>query len=187
MPRQVGRPTDKASRKNRAKFLKHLAQTGQITLASRMAGYDTTQWIYRLIQKDAEFAKAFEEAKHAAGDLLHDEVIRRGLHGIDKAVLYKGDVVHYEKEYSDSLLAMALKAVRPEFRDNISVSGQIGVAVTGALSVAVIPQTAPKLDDWERAALENLQDQKLLAPTQELVETLEDGVVVMKPRDIVRR
>jgi hypothetical protein len=42
--------------------------------------------------KQPEYAEAFEYAKQIAGDMLEDEVIRRGAEGIDAPIIYKGEI-----------------------------------------------------------------------------------------------
>jgi hypothetical protein len=51
---------------------------------------------------------------------LEDEAVRRAHEGLRKPVWYKGKIVGYETEYSDTLLLAVLKANNPDkFRDRI--------------------------------------------------------------------
>ncbi len=47
-------------------------------------------------------------------------MVRRAMHGTDKPVYQKGELVGYVREYSDNLLTLALKTRRPDkFKDKI--------------------------------------------------------------------
>lgn len=100
--------------------------------ACEEAEISTTQF-YRWLREDTEFAQAVEEAVLAGREALEDEAVRRGARGVRKAVYYQGDVVGYERQYSDRLLETMLRATNPEkFRENHSV------AVEGKISHTVL-------------------------------------------------
>lgn len=169
------------SLRKRKAFLKYLRQTGKVAFSARKAGFADTSYLHKLKQQDEEFAAEWAAAIDAAMDRFEDEAIRRAVEGVDKAVMYKGEVVHYEKEYSDQLLMFMLRAGRPDkFRDNVNVSGTISANI----GVAILPMTAPKLEDWERAALDVQANQKLLAPAAPTID--QEGNVVSGPT-LVRR
>lgn len=98
--------------------------------ACEEADISTTQF-YKWLRDDPDFAKQVEEAVAAGVEALEDEAIRRGARGVRKAVYYQGDVVGYERQYSDRLLETMLKANNPaKFRENHSVEFQGKVSHT---------------------------------------------------------
>lgn len=79
---------------------------------------------------DKAYADAFAATERVAARSLEDEAVRRAHEGLRKAIRYKGKIVGYETEYSDTLLQALLKANAPDkFRDRQSVdhSGEIVV------------------------------------------------------------
>lgn len=72
------------------------------------------------------YAAAFAETEPRAHRTLEDEAVRRAHQGLRKAVRYKGKIVGYDTEYSDSLMNTLLKA-QPKFRDRIEHSGELHV------------------------------------------------------------
>lgn len=146
---------EKRREATRAAFLIALAEHGNYTAAAKAAGVDRiTIWHWR---KDAAFEQECEGALEAFGDKLMHEAYRRAVSGVDEPVIYKGvpsyqferdamgRVVMVDgepkllldangaprilttKTYSDQLLALALKANVPKFRDNtkLELSGAL--------------------------------------------------------------
>lgn len=119
----------KRTYKKTEKFLVRLARTGNIALACRAEGIGRTT-AYEWREADEAFRLAWDVALEEAADLLEKEANRRAVAGIRKAKLYKGKIVHWEKEYSDSLLIVLLKAARPaKFRERFEHTGADGVAL----------------------------------------------------------
>lgn len=131
-------------------FLRLLAETCNIKLAAEAAGYKTTAVINRLRKTDAAFEEAFQEAVEAAADMLEAEAVRRGKQGVIKKVWFKGEPVGEEIVYSDSLLAMLLKAAKP---DKYAERSKQTVDVNAKVGIAVIPIAVKSLEDWERQSL----------------------------------
>jgi hypothetical protein len=94
------------------RFLAAFGACGSITKAARWAKIHRHN--HYLWMEDADYGKAFQVAEAHAIRTLEDEAVRRAHDGITKAVRYKGRIVGYEKEYSDSLLLALLKAGAPE-------------------------------------------------------------------------
>lgn len=69
---------------------------------------------YNWLKEDPTYPQRFKEAVVAASRALEDEAVRRAREGLRRAVRYKGKVVGYETEYSDTLLLALLKANAPE-------------------------------------------------------------------------
>lgn len=66
--------------------------------------------------------------------MLEDEAVRRGHEGVRKAIRYKGKIVGYETEFSDTLLMFQIKAGNPEkYRERTDnrLSGAGGFPLAG--------------------------------------------------------
>lgn len=92
-------------------FFDALAKTGQITHACDVAKLDRRN-VYRKKESNAEFSERWDQALETYADALEAAAYRRAVEGTDKGVYYLGDLVATEKQYSDSLLALMLKAKR---------------------------------------------------------------------------
>lgn len=82
------------------------------------------------MRDDPTYPDRFHQAEEKAARTLEDEAVRRAHEGLRKAVRYKGRIVGYETEYSDTILLALLKGNNPEkFRDRQAIehSGTIGV------------------------------------------------------------
>ena len=117
------------SRTSRAKlwrFLEAFRECGTISAAARAVGIDP-KTVYNRRLSDPEFAAAFEEAKEDAADSLEDEARRRAVEGVEEPIIINGKVVATRRKYSDGLLAMLLKAAKPEkYRDSVAKKQQPG-------------------------------------------------------------
>jgi hypothetical protein len=98
-------------RAKQARFLTHLAETGQVTKSAIAAGWDRVQ-AYRLKAESEQFAELWADALEAYADKLEAEAFRRAVEGTQKGVWHQGVRVGNEQQYSDSLLALMLKAKR---------------------------------------------------------------------------
>lgn len=138
------------SKKKRELFLEALAGTGKVNEAAHAAGYTNTSYLQRIRREDEEFARDWDLALQAAGDILEAEAVRRAVEGTRRYIYYKGDVVGEEIVYSDQLLMFLLKGIRPAtYRDRASASANVNVK----FGVAVLPMTAPNADAWEARAV----------------------------------
>ena len=108
-------------------FLKNLAELGNAEAAARGTGYTRAGFSYHKKQ-DPDFAKAWEDAMEVAVDTWEQEVIRRGVHGVEKPVLYQGKVVGKIQEYSDRMLELLMSAHRPEKygKNRVEMTGKDG-------------------------------------------------------------
>lgn len=108
-------------------FFAGLAKHGQITRAARDAdiGRET---VYGHRGSNPAFATRWSEALDAYADSLEAAAHQRAVKGTDKGVWHQGVLMATEKQYSDSLLALMLKAKRKEYRDNskVELSGPEG-------------------------------------------------------------
>lgn len=117
-------------------FFDALAKSGRISFAADVSGLDRSH-VYKRRDKDPEFEARWVAALETYGDVLEAEAHRRAVEGVDKGVWYLGAQVGVEKQYSDSLLALMLKAKRREYRDNSKVE------LTGADGGPVQVESSP--------------------------------------------
>lgn len=142
--------------RRRTAFLREFARTGVVAAAVRAAGVGPD--VVKHWRKDPAFRELYDEAREEAADALEQEARRRALDGYDEPVLYRGlptiarDPATGEerlltvRRYSDQLLAILLKAARPEkFRENHSVE------VEARGGVLVVP-AAIDPESWARTA-----------------------------------
>jgi hypothetical protein len=109
----------------KARYLAGFAADCTLTTGCRAASIDN-RTVYRWREMDDEFAMRENELRMQLADRLESEAIRRAYEGFDRPVFQGGQLVGYERVYSDSLLKLMLSAVKPEkFRENINVSGQV--------------------------------------------------------------
>lgn len=112
----MGRP--KISKKKA--FLAAFAECGNITRAAEIVKMDR-RLHYGWLEKDPAYAAAFTDAEEHAADRLEQEARRRAVEGTLKPVFYQGEQCGVIREYSDTLLIVLLKGVRPEkYKERIS-------------------------------------------------------------------
>lgn len=161
-------------------FLRVLAETANIRIAAAAAGYKSTAAINRLKRTDEAFAAALAEAAEAAGDMLEAEAVRRGKEGVKKDVWFKGEIVGSEIVYSDSLLAMLIKAAKPEkYSDRIRQDTNVNVNV----GIAVLPMMARSIADWEKSSIAVREQQRLLEggkPVDAEFSEVKEGVTLSR-------
>ena len=123
-------------------FITHLAAGASITKAAEAAKVGR-RTVYEWREADEAFAKLWDEALEAGIDLLEDEARRRAVEGVEKPVVAMGKIARNDdgtvlkiREYSDTLLALMLKAKRPQqYRErldaNVNHSGGVKVVIEG--------------------------------------------------------
>jgi hypothetical protein len=84
------------------------------------------------------------EAERVGAQGLVSAAIERATRGVDKAVYFKGEVVGYDKVYSDGLLNTLLKAKVAEFAKD----GEGGSGINVHVNVANIMPRAKTYDEW---------------------------------------
>lgn len=130
---------------NQKRFLAAFSVAGSIVIASRWSKVHR-QSHYNWMRDDATYPPRFEAAEKAASRSLEDEAVRRAAHGLKKAVWYKGKVVGYETEFSDSLLLALLKGNNPEkFRERATFehTGKDGKPLLDLASVRAYMEMSP--------------------------------------------
>jgi len=126
-PRRPTKPTRKRSSSDWVgPFLQALARTGNIK-ASCLAARVHRSTVYDRRDQDQEFARAMAHALDDAVDDLEAEAWRRAREGCQRPVFYRGEVAGHTIEYSDALMALLLKAHRPEkYRERYEHTGPDG-------------------------------------------------------------
>lgn len=92
------------------------------------------------MKHDPEYAKVFTEARENAVDALEDEAYRRAVDGMERKKFHNGEPIidpvtgeqYVEREYSDKLLELLLKANFPaKYRERMDLKheGEVGVTV----------------------------------------------------------
>jgi hypothetical protein len=147
----------KLTRERRERFLRVLADTGNVSTAVEIAGTSRTR-VYELRNRDTVFAKAWDEAEEQAADALEAEAWRRAVDGVPEPLVSSGKVVRDDdgrplaiRRYSDNLLLALLKARRPErFKDRAVVEHDIADGLADRLEaarqrvLAQVPGTVPR-------------------------------------------
>jgi hypothetical protein len=98
---------------NTAAFLDALAATASVRAACEFARIDRAS-VYRWRDEDSGFAEEWDAALDRGTDALEDEAVRRASEGCEKPVYRGNELLYTAREYSDALLALVLKARRPE-------------------------------------------------------------------------
>ncbi|MBB4631316.1 hypothetical protein [Sphingosinicella soli] len=113
------KPTGRALRhdgwtpRRRTLFLKTLAETANVRAAAVSAGKSACG-VYALRRRDADFARAWDDALSLAMDELEAIAFDRIRNGVQKTVVRAGGVTVTITEYSDRLLMFMLSRRRPE-------------------------------------------------------------------------
>jgi hypothetical protein len=102
-------------------FLAALRVHGNVSVACHVCEIDRST-VYRRRNTDDEFRQAWDDAMEEAGDWLEHEARRRAEEGTLKPIYFKGELVGFEREYSDTLMGMMLKGIKPDkYGDKITI------------------------------------------------------------------
>jgi hypothetical protein len=117
-------------------FLAAFCQSGRIVRACKEAGIHWTSH-YHWLKHDKDYPAAFETAKQIAADYLEGEVYRRAT---------------MKNKPSDILLMFAMKARKPEYRDNPQLAVQVNNAPPqiNFNIIHQLPQSGDKVVEKER-------------------------------------
>jgi hypothetical protein len=148
------------------RFLKSLADTGNVTAAVAVAGTSRTR-VYELRRADLVFAAAWDEAEEIAADALEAEARRRAVEGVQEPLVSAGRLIRDDdgqpiavRRYSDNLLLALLKAHRPPRREK-PVRFQLPVLqsaadAAGAMAAITAGVAAGEVTTGEAAELSRL-------------------------------
>lgn len=128
------------SKLRRKRFLEKLAEFGTVAKAalavSNAKSADAAvSPFYRERKVNVEFAEAWDRALEQFADRVEEEIIRRGMRGVDRYVLYRGEKIIdpdtgaplTKTEYSDKLLELLAKATNEKFRDRKQIDINIDI------------------------------------------------------------
>jgi hypothetical protein len=113
MPRSPRRRANAPTPRQLDTFLRTLDRTGSVAFAARRIGV-SRDTLYRLKRRAPGFAVRWTGALEGAMDRLHDEAVRRGREGTQRAVFYRGRQVASVREYDDGLLMFLLRQHWPK-------------------------------------------------------------------------
>jgi hypothetical protein len=106
----------------KARYLRAVEQVGTLRAGCKAARVSHNT-VYAWRELDEVFAMAENQARSTFADGLEEEVVRRARDGYDRPVYQGGELVGYERVYSDNLLWKLLQAVRPEkYRDKLDLN-----------------------------------------------------------------
>ena len=117
-------------------FLRAYSAAGNLTEAARAVGV-VRQSHYYWLHHLPGYREAAREAREMAADRLEREAWRRAVEGWEEPVYQQGQLVGTVRRYSDTLLAMLLRAARPErYRERVDLGSEPGRPVHISLSSA---------------------------------------------------
>ena len=143
---------------------------GDLHAAARRSGV-SLDFVCNWIKDDTEAAQAIEEAQRVGYMGLESAAIQRGVHGVEKAVYYKGEVVGQERQYSDTLLVKMLEARVPAFKKGDAG----GNTFNGPTQINLMPR-ATNFDEWllmKQSTLKARDAAALPAPEAETAQFVE--------------
>lgn len=138
--------------KKKAAFLAAFEEMHVVSDAAKAADVGRST-VYEWAEKDAEFAKAWDELVDRSTDLLEREAYRRAAVGVEEPVFYQGKKVGTVKRFSDNLLMFLLKGRKPDtYRDRVEHTGAGGGPVEHRMRLDL-----RGLTDEQLVALEAIQ------------------------------
>jgi hypothetical protein len=142
-----GKPTPAQVRTATLKkiYLANYRTTGRNDLATKEAKipYDTPHGWART---DPEFKRMWAEARYDAATVLEDAAYKRAVKGVRRGVYHRGELIGFEREFSDQMLSLLLKGHKPDIykeRSAVESSGpggkpiehQIGLSDEAAMAI----------------------------------------------------
>jgi hypothetical protein len=122
---------------NKRAFLAAIAETGNITSASKITKIARVTH-YAWLQDDSDYATAYKDAIEQAAENLEAEARRRATKGTARPVFYKGEECGTVQEYSDTLLIFLLKGAMPgKYKDNLNVDANVSITFEQLLKKAL--------------------------------------------------
>jgi hypothetical protein len=114
-------------------FLAAYVTCGRRGRAAEAAGVKHQHYLY-WFATDPAFTEAFARAERLCNHLIEDEILRRGLEGIDKPVFWQGRQVATVKDYDTTPLIFAAKGAMPEkYRDRVNNTHEVSPALAALM------------------------------------------------------
>ena len=130
-------------------FRSHPDLKGCRGLCAEAVGVSITT-LYDHLKRDPEFAEAFEDALQAFIDEnMFAPALKRARDGVERPIIggkFKDEIITYERVYSDSLMAMMLRAHRAEFKDGKDAAS---MTASGTGGVLIVPGAPATINDWQ--------------------------------------
>jgi hypothetical protein len=115
-------------------FLAAFVTCGRRGRAAEVAGVKHQHYLY-WFATDPAFSEAFARAERLCTHLIEDEILRRGLEGIDKPVFWQGRQVATVKDYDTTLLIFAAKGAMPEkYKDRVDTTHSMSPALAAFMA-----------------------------------------------------
>lgn len=140
-PHATGRPP-LFDKKQQATFLEMFEATTNFYNSAEAAGVHPQTVRQRLdpdhSQYDEGFAQAYEIAYGKYREVLHNEIYRRAVEGVDEPIIggrNRNEVVTHVKRYSDNLITMLARRHIPEFKESKNLNVDARNTVGGNISV----------------------------------------------------
>jgi hypothetical protein len=138
----VNKPADGLTPKMRS-FLAAYVKCARIGLAAQAAKVNR-QSHHTWMKESEAYRCAFQNAQEEIGSLVEDALVTRAVFGTKELVLHQGEPVVvkgrllYRVDYSDSLLTLLIRKLKPEYRE------RLGVEHTGSLEIVERLEAARK-------------------------------------------
>lgn len=115
-------------------FLEYYAKSGSYVRAAKACGL-SVRTLRELEGLSSTFCEALDQARQESVAEIEAAARERAVHGVEKDVYYKGEVVGQEREYSDRLAELLLIGNMPEkygrdrFGQGASTSGGVNIVI----------------------------------------------------------
>lgn len=119
-------------------FLDNLRKCGIPSHAARACGRGETAFQLER-SKNPAFSEAWDWAMRESYLALEAEARRRAVQGVRKPIYYKDEIIDEIVEYSDSLLALLLKANHPAFGGVMDETKSQGAGPVGTININSVP------------------------------------------------
>ena len=130
-------------------FRSHPDLGGRRALCAEAVGVSLSTIDYHT-RHDPEFAQALEDARQAwIDEHLFSAALKRARDGVERPIIggqFKDEIITYERVYSDSLMAMMLRAHRAEFKDGKDAAS---MTASGTGGVLIVPGAPATINEWQ--------------------------------------
>jgi hypothetical protein len=111
------------------RFLDGIASFFSVSRACLDAGISRSA-AYARRDRDPKFAEQWEEARRIGAEVIEDEMVRRGVEGVERPVFFEGKQVATVREFSDATrLALAKGALAKRYGNRLEIDATVAVEV----------------------------------------------------------